>query len=507
VTRVTVRDGGRSERVSYREAGAAQRAASARANQLADRLAARDHRALCAVFAETTTYSKLTAFVYVEQIAELAGLDRSDAGKSIRKLAELGIIVWVPGRGRQSKSLIGVPATTEKRGYTPPSIQATEKGGTHEPETRVPVTPPTRREQENEKKAKAIAIEKAGRQALSASPARASAKARCAADAALPAEGFELEDEQEQSFWVGGETPTVPAYPASALSADRQSAATTVAELEELGDGGRQVGGVAGYSAPGNSEPTVGASHGDVPPELRLALPAGLNRDVVRLAAEHFETTPLAVLNHAERAAALGREPERLFAASFGRAVENDELGGLQARLVHEAADPEPSERPKTITGCRQVRGSHSSRCVFDPLGTDQPPHDWPHPKPTYEQILEARNASQPDDTEPRYEPQLLANARAFYTTFQHDYPPNAMREELELRYPTLGPGDVALIVGTPIDTPPPSPERADPEPTEPYEELPDHEQDELDRLHTEYGKAHARLDQERRDAINRDTP
>jgi len=41
----------------------------------------------------------------------------------------------------------------------------------------------------------------------------------------------------------------------------------------------------------------------------------------------------------------------------------------------------------------------------------------------------------------------------------------------------------------------------------ETYEQLTDHEQDELERLHTEYGKAHARLDQERRDAINRDTP
>ena len=48
---------------------------------------------------------------------------------------------------------------------------------------------------------------------------------------------------------------------------------------------------------------------------------------------------------------------------------------------------------------------------------------------------------------------------------------------------------------------------RDEPEGSQTYEELVDHEQDELDRLHTEYGKAHARLDQERRDAINRDTP
>jgi len=435
VTPVTVRDGGRSERVSYREAGAAQRAASARANQLADRPTAADRCVLDAVFALTTTYSKLTEFVYVAQVAALAGVHQITAGESIRKLAAAGVIVWVPGRGRRSKSLIGVhDATREKEAA---------------------VTSLTRREQENEKKE---LVKTAAGRALGASPARSRAKARCAADAALPAcSESELEDEEKKSFWVTEVTPTVT-YPASALSADRQSEAVAVAEPEELGDDDRQVHGDVRYSAPGDSEPTVGASHGDVPPELRLALPAGLNRDVVRLAAEHFETTPLAVLNHAERAAALGREPERLFAASFGRAVENDELGDLQARLVHEAADPEPSERPKTITGCRQIRGSHSSRCEFDPLGTDQPPHDWPHSRPTYEQILEARqNASQPHaDPEPRYEPQLLANARAFYTTFQHDYPPNAMREELELRYPTLGAADLELIISTPInrDTP-----------------------------------------------------
>lgn len=110
-------------------AGAAQRAASARANQLADQLTGRDHRVLGAVYALTTTYSKLTEFVYTAKVAELAGIDRSDAGRSIRKLATLGIIVWVPGRGRRSKSLIGVPADTEKVGCQSPPFKETEKRG------------------------------------------------------------------------------------------------------------------------------------------------------------------------------------------------------------------------------------------------------------------------------------------------------------------------------------------------------------------------------------------
>jgi len=111
----------------------------------------------------------------------------------------------------------------------------------------------------------------------------------------------------------------------------------------------------------------------------------------------------------------------------------------------------------------------------------------------------------------PMDEPQLLANARAFYTTFRNDYPAGAMRDELELRYPSLGHGDLELVVGTPIvDTQPPPPVRADPEtttltpdlraqlpwklkvdqPPPTHEELPDH----------------AQLDQERSEAIDRDT-
>jgi len=391
-------DGGRSERVSYREAGAAQRAATARANQLADRLTARDLRVLGAVFAETTTYSKLTAFVYIAKVAELAGVHRPDAGKSIRKLAELGIIVWVPGRGRQSKSLIGMPADTAKRERQ--ALSFTESG--REPEKRATVAPPTRREQENEKKA--LAKTAAGR-AIGASPARSRAKARCAADAALPAEGFEPEDKEKRSSWVTGEPPTVPAYPAPATSVNRQSAATTVAELER-DDGDRQVDGDAGYSAPGSSDPTghddvpaarLNETPSTVPPELKLALPRRLNADIVRLAAEHYAATPLAVLAIAGRATTAD-DPARYFSTSLRGSIQNDELNDRQAQLEHEATDPEPREPRKAITGARWVRGETGATYVQDPLGTDQPPpgYGWPHPKPTPEEILEARNASKP---------------------------------------------------------------------------------------------------------------
>ena len=44
----------------------------------------------------------------------------------------------------------------------------------------------------------------------------------------------------------------------------------------------------------------------------------------------------------------------------------------------------------KDYTGCRAVRGSHGVGHKHDPLGKDTPPRDWPHPKPSYEEVLKA---------------------------------------------------------------------------------------------------------------------
>ncbi|MBA2475284.1 MAG: hypothetical protein H0V40_04940, partial [Actinobacteria bacterium] len=47
------------------------------------------------------------------------------------------------------------------------------------------------------------------------------------------------------------------------------------------------------------------------------------------------------------------------------------------ARLRRLVAE-EPALR---YTGCRRTRGTHGSGHVHDPLGTDVPPADWPHPR------------------------------------------------------------------------------------------------------------------------------
>jgi len=43
-----------------------------------------------------------------------------------------------------------------------------------------------------------------------------------------------------------------------------------------------------------------------------------------------------------------------------------------------------------SYTGCRLVRGSHAAQEVRDPLGKDPPPSDWPHPRPTIQEIRKA---------------------------------------------------------------------------------------------------------------------
>jgi len=227
---VTGLDGGRSERVSYRDAGAAQRAATARANQLADRPTAADRCVLDAVFALTTTYSKLTEFVYVEQVAELAGVHRVTAGESIRKLAAAGVIVWVPGRGRRSKSLIGVHDATRKKEAAVTSLSEDGKGSREEPEKEVTVTSPTRREQENEKKAKTLVKEKAVSSALGASSARSRARTTSAiAEVAAPAAGISLE-EKSKSY-----EKSLDPYLALVAAADGGAAGDDAADATAIG--------------------------------------------------------------------------------------------------------------------------------------------------------------------------------------------------------------------------------------------------------------------------------
>ena len=50
-------------------------------------------------------------------------------------------------------------------------------------------------------------------------------------------------------------------------------------------------------------------------------------------------------------------------------------------------------ENLNSYTGCHQVRGTHAFGHRYDPLGTDRPPVDWPHKRPSRDEIHAALDA------------------------------------------------------------------------------------------------------------------
>src|SRR5207245_1898508 len=76
---------------------------------LGDELSRGNLRVLAAVLAATTSYSKLTDRVSLAAIAVEANVSVKQTGRSLRRLAEAGVLVFVPGRGAGNLSVVGVP--------------------------------------------------------------------------------------------------------------------------------------------------------------------------------------------------------------------------------------------------------------------------------------------------------------------------------------------------------------------------------------------------------------
>lgn len=97
------------ERASYVETGKAMRQAVERAVMLGDELSRGNLRVLAAVLAATTSYSKLTDRVSLAIVAVKANVSVKQTGRSLRRLAEAGVVVFVPGLGAGNLSVVGVP--------------------------------------------------------------------------------------------------------------------------------------------------------------------------------------------------------------------------------------------------------------------------------------------------------------------------------------------------------------------------------------------------------------
>lgn len=106
------------DRVPYRTAGAAQRQATAHA--LRSGITTLQWRVLAVVFDLTTSYSKLEDRTSARQIAarvygvdaeKVMGSERKRVSYALKRLADLGIIVYgAPRGGRYAGFIVGIPA-------------------------------------------------------------------------------------------------------------------------------------------------------------------------------------------------------------------------------------------------------------------------------------------------------------------------------------------------------------------------------------------------------------
>lgn len=97
-----------AKRVAYADAGRAQRAALARAVAVKDQLKRRDWQVFAACVVLTASWSKTHDHVFVEQIAAFAGVSRGRTSESLRRLATLNVITWVPSNTRRRDSLLSL---------------------------------------------------------------------------------------------------------------------------------------------------------------------------------------------------------------------------------------------------------------------------------------------------------------------------------------------------------------------------------------------------------------
>jgi hypothetical protein len=97
------------ERVAYSRAGRAARQANARAVALGDELSRADWLVLVAVILATTSYSRLVDRVEQRQLVATSGVSARQVRRSLGRLAEGGVLIWVPGRGSGVLTVVGVP--------------------------------------------------------------------------------------------------------------------------------------------------------------------------------------------------------------------------------------------------------------------------------------------------------------------------------------------------------------------------------------------------------------
>lgn len=89
-----------------------------------------ERRVFASVLALVASWSRLTDWIYVGEVAEHARLSERHTRDCLRRLAELEIITWEPRRGRGVRSRLGLPPAAP----TPPSAGKAELSAQEKPE-------------------------------------------------------------------------------------------------------------------------------------------------------------------------------------------------------------------------------------------------------------------------------------------------------------------------------------------------------------------------------------
>jgi RIO-like serine/threonine protein kinase len=95
-------------RARYADAGKALREAQTRAVQASGELKPRDWKVLGACFALVSSFSRTSDRVYVDQVAEFAGVSPQRTSESLSRLDDLGVIGWTPSSGRGRRSVLDI---------------------------------------------------------------------------------------------------------------------------------------------------------------------------------------------------------------------------------------------------------------------------------------------------------------------------------------------------------------------------------------------------------------
>lgn len=290
-------------RVAYPAAGRAQRQAIRRAR--AQRCGLEEQVTLGAVMALTTTYSKLAEEVEVEEVAEEAGLHRTNATAALRSLRDKQVIGYRAARGPGARVRVGLPAAEVEKGVLAAPYSEVEK------------------EAQSASYSAVRPEEKEAQSAPDKGSPIGSLLLACKGVREVKTEKKAKNNSSSSKVHTNGN------------KSDHELAGTAAADelrikLQELGWREWQV--EDGLADPGRAR--AWAERGE----------------------QEAQVNP-----------------------------------GGYAWAGFSSGDDVPLTSPGVrYTGCRERSGTHGVSHALDPLGTDKPPADWPHKKPTQEEIQAA---------------------------------------------------------------------------------------------------------------------